>query len=196
MIKLSTLFQVKSVHIFINISLICWASHQIHVLKHWLSELYNSKWAQTRQPLIFKMDVGISENQPRCFSSSSSVEVSQLDGGGHFQSEKKRIFDLGFLWPYFNMISISFKFRVFLSSICHLEYRWDWLKVRKGALYLNDNDSQKGHNSFISSSLSGRVAYLYFMNTLIINETQRIEWNLKHRYWKYHLLQGCNLGSM
>ena len=26
---------------------------------------------------------------------------------------KKRIFDLGFLWPYFNMISISFKFRVF-----------------------------------------------------------------------------------
>ena len=44
--------------------------------------------------------------------------------------------------------------------------------MRKGALYLNDNDSQKGHNSFISSFLSGRVAYLYFMNTLIINETQ------------------------
>ena len=127
MIKLSTLFQVKSVHIFINISLICWASHQIHVLKHWLSELYNSKWAQTRQPLIFKMDVGISENQPRCFSSSSSVEVSQLDGGGHFQSEKTYFWSRHFVAMTWKVLASNFGcflVRFVIWSIVEIDWKW------------------------------------------------------------------------
>ena len=194
MIKLSTLFQVKSVHIFINqpdlLSLTpntCAQALVVRIVQFKMgtnpsaSHLQNGRWHKRESAEMFQL---VLERR------SKSAWWWRA-----FPIWKKRIFDLGFLWPYFNMISVSFKFGVFLSSISHLKYRWDWLKVRKGALYLNDNDSQKGHNSFISSSLSGRVAYLYFMNTLIINATQRIEWNLKHRYWKYHLLQGCNLGS-